>query len=285
MPTPTPTDTEFTVSSAEAKLAGSRSGEKGGRPIVLMHGLTATRDVVVHGSKHLERAGFRVIAYDARGHGASSAPPEGGYGYVNLAADAEAVVADQAGEVRPVMVGHSMGAHTLAVSALREADRYAALVLVGPAVDGGEPDPESLEYWGGLADGLERGGVEGFVAAYDEGLNPQWRDTILRIARARLARHEHLDGVIRALREVPASVPFDGLEALAAIDVPALVVASHDEADPGHPYAMAQAWAEALPRARLVSEEPGSSPLAWQGGKLSRAIQAFCEEPEVRERA
>ena len=52
--------------------------------------------------------------------------------------------------------------------------------------------------------------------------------------------------------------------------MPALVVASHDEADPGHPYAAAAAYAEALPRARLISEEEGESPLAWQGGKLSR---------------
>ena len=57
--------------------------------------------------------------------------------------------------------------------------------------------------------------------------------------------------------------------------MPALVVASHDEADPGHPYAVAAAYAEALPRARLISEEQGESPLAWQGGKLSRAIADF----------
>ena len=63
--------------------------------------------------------------------------------------------------------------------------------------------------------------------------------------------------------------------------LPALVVASHDEADPGHPYAVAEAWAARLPRATLLSEEPGQSPLAWQGGRLSRAIAAFCERPDV----
>lgn len=276
---------EFTVSSGDAELAGERSGEDGGAAIVLMHGLTATREVVVHGSKHLPRAGFRVLAYDARGHGASSAAPEGAYGYVNLADDAEAVVAAEAGEGRPVLVGHSMGAHTIAATALRDPQRYAGLVLIGPAVDGGEPEPESLEYWDRLADGLERGGVEGFVEALDVDLNPRWRETILRITRARLERHEHPEGVERALREVPRSIPFDGLDALAGLDVPALVVASHDEADPGHPYAMAEAWASALPRARLISEGPGESPLAWQGGKLSREIEAFCTEDEVRERA
>jgi hypothetical protein len=53
------------------------------------------------------------------------------------------------------------------------------------------------------------------------------------------------------------------------------VVASNDDADPGHPYAAAAAYAEALPRAELVSEGEGESPLAWQGGKLSRALAAF----------
>jgi hypothetical protein len=54
-----------------------------------------------------------------------------------------------------------------------------------------------------------------------------------------------------------------------------LVVASHDAADPGHPYETAALIAETLPRARLVSEDEGESPLAWQGGKLSREIETF----------
>jgi pimeloyl-ACP methyl ester carboxylesterase len=79
-------------------------------------------------------------------------------------------------------------------------------------------------------------------------------------------------------------MPFEGLEELETLNVPALVVASYDEADPGHPYSIAEEWAERLPRARLVSEEPGKSPLAWQGGRLSRAIADFLEDARVRER-
>ena len=44
---------------------------------------------------------------------------------------------------------------------------------------------------------------------------------------------------------------------------------------------MAEAYASHLPRARMVSEEEGASPLAWQGGRLSREIAAFAAEPEV----
>ena len=147
------------------------------------------------------------------------------------------------------------------------------------------PTPqEVLAGWDALAEGLERGGVEGFIGAYDNGLDPEWRATLLRITRDRLSLHAHPEAVARALREVPRSVPFDGLGELEFLDVPALVVASHDNADPGHPYAIAEEWAARLPQARLVGEAPGDSPLAWQGGKLSREIAAFCEEPEVAKR-
>jgi dipeptidyl aminopeptidase/acylaminoacyl peptidase len=50
------------------------------------------------------------------------------------------------------------------------------------------------------------------------------------------------------------------------------VVASRDEADPEHPYAVGERYAEAIPGAELRSEKPGSSPLAWQGGQLSKVI-------------
>jgi pimeloyl-ACP methyl ester carboxylesterase len=46
-----------------------------GAPVVLLHGLTATHRYVVMGSRALERSGHRVVAYDARGHGASAPAP------------------------------------------------------------------------------------------------------------------------------------------------------------------------------------------------------------------
>ena len=39
--------------------------------------------------------------------------------------------------------------------------------------------------------------------------------------------------------------------------LPTVVVASRDEADPEHPYAVGERYAEAIPGARLVTEEPG----------------------------
>ncbi len=81
-----------------------------------------------------------------------------------------------------------------------------------------------------------------------------------------------------ALRVVPRSLVFEGLEELEHVEVPTLVVASRDEADPGHPFAIGKAYAERLPNGRFVTEDEGKSPLAWQGARLSKAIAEFLGE-------
>jgi pimeloyl-ACP methyl ester carboxylesterase len=265
-------------------LRGEASGA--GPVIVQAHGITAVRSYVTHGSKLLQRRGFTAVPYDARGHGESDpAPPGEAYTYAELARDMGAVIESQSPDARVVLAGHSMGAHTAAAYALAEPDRVAGLVAIGPAARGLPPRPESVAYWDALADGLERGGVEGFVEVYDDGSHdPRWRDVVLRLARRRLGLHRDLNAVAAALRSTTRSIPFDGIEALEALAVPALVVASRDEADPGHPQAVAEEWTRRIPGARMVIEAEGKSPLAWQGGKLSREIAAFCEEPAVRER-
>jgi 3-oxoadipate enol-lactonase len=267
----------FLVGAAPA-IRGEVAGE--GAPIVLCHGITASRRYVHHGSRALERAGHRVIAYDARGHGESDpAPPGEGYGYPWLVADLERVVAAQVGEGRFLLAGHSMGAHTAVAYALRHPERLVGLVAIGP-VYVGEVSPASLVYWDGLAAALAEGGVDGFVAYVDrnQDTDPAWRESVLGFTRARMLLHRHPEALVEALREVPRSRPFGSMEELERLDVPALVVASHDGADPGHPYAAAAAYAERLPRARLISEGEGESPLAWQGGRLSRRIAAFYAE-------
>jgi pimeloyl-ACP methyl ester carboxylesterase len=255
-------------------LRGEALGD--GSPVVLCHGITATRRYVVHGSKLLPRRGYELITYDARAHGESDPAPDGeGYGYERLVADLKRVVEERVGEGRLLMGGHSMGAHTAVAYALEHPDRLAGLVVVGPVYNG-PPSEETLAYWDGLADALEEDGVEGFVAYIDaQGPDPEWRDTILRITRERISAHRHPEALAQALREVPRSAPVDSLTELEFLDVPTLVVASHDVADPGHPYSVAEAYAARIPGARLISEEEGESPLAWQGGKLSREIAEF----------
>ncbi len=245
-----------------------------GRAIVLLHGLTATHRYVVHGSRALERGGYRVIAYDARGHGASA--PAAPYDYPSLAGDL-ADVLDARGLDRVLLAGASMGAHTLLRFALEHPERVAGAVAITPAwTDDRDP---GLAGWDRLAAGLRDGGVEGFIAAYDFGDLPEaWRTTVTKVLEQRLGAHEHPAAVADALEQVPRSAPYPDVAALAGLEVPTVVVASRDGADPGHPLEVGQRYAETIPGARLVVEDEGESPIAWRGGQLSKVIGALAEE-------
>ncbi len=331
-------------------------GGVGGVPIVLLHGLTATRRYVVMGSRLLERSGHRVIAYDARGHGRSTpAVVAGGgtagaaeYGYARLAHDLEEVL-DALEVGRAALAGASMGAHTALRFALEHPERVAALGLVTPAYDPaagvgapGGPDATPAGTSGStpagtsdatpagtsgstpagtsgstpagtsgstpagtsgstpagtsgstpagtlagrarsdrdryvLARALREGGVEAFVRAYDfSTVPPAWRETVERVLWQRLSLHEHPAAVADAMEVVSRSRPFEDFAELAAIAVPTVVVASRDEVDPGHPLALAERYAQAIPGATLTVEEGGPpmrSPIAWQGGQLSKVL-------------
>jgi pimeloyl-ACP methyl ester carboxylesterase len=264
----------FQIKRDRITLHGERAGE--GPPIVLLHGLSATRRNVVQGSRHLIKRGYSLIAYDARGHGASS--PAGGYEYAELVGDLEAVL-DRLGIERTALVGSSMGAATAMAFALEQPERVAALVQITPAYTGyartGDVDGDS---WERMASELERGGVDAFVeVAQPQGLPERWREIAREATRQRMERHEHPEAVAAALRQVPGSIAWKGLDPLERLDLPVLIVASRDEADALHPLAVAQEYERRLPRAELVVEEPGKSPLAWQGARLSGTIGDFLE--------
>ncbi|MGA2470320.1 MAG: alpha/beta fold hydrolase [Solirubrobacteraceae bacterium] len=245
-----------------------------GVPVVGLHGLTATRRYLLMGSHALQRHGHRVILYDARGHGESSPAADGDYSYSALAADLVAVL-DSLGLARVVLAGASMGAHTALRVALEQPQRIAALALVTPGYDP-RRSPARLERWDALAEALRDGGPERFVEVFDvKRLPAAWREVVATVVEQRLARHRHPLAVADALVAVPRSRPFESFADLAQISAPTLVVGSRDEADPDHPLATAAAYAQAIPGAELLVEEEGRSPIAWQGGQLSRAIIAL----------
>jgi pimeloyl-ACP methyl ester carboxylesterase len=256
-------------------LAGEIAGA--GPPVVLLHGLSATRRNVVQGSRALLRRGYELIAYDARGHGASSPAP--GYGYPELIEDLEAVLAEL-GIERAAFVGSSMGAATGMAFAMRHPERAAAVVQITPAYNGeartGNVDDGA---WDAMADGLESGGVDVFVdvAQPAGGAGEGWKRIAREAIRQRMERHEHPLEVAQALRSLPRSAAWDGLEALRDVEVPVLIVASRDELDHLHPLAIAREYERLLPNAELVVEEEGKSPLAWQGARLSNVIADFLE--------
>jgi pimeloyl-ACP methyl ester carboxylesterase len=245
-----------------------------GPTVVLLHGLTATRRYVVMGSSALERSGYRTILYDARGHGRSApAPTADAYTYDLLAKDLLAVL-DELRVERPTIAGASMGAHTAIRFALEHPERVGALGLITPSFDPEAPvGPDTHTGWDRLAAGLREGGVDGFVNAYDLASIPEgWREIVEKVLRQRLAMHEHPLAVADALQAVPRSRPFASFEELESIAVATVVVASRDEPDPSHPLELGERYAARIPGATLVVEESGSSPIAWQGGRLSRVL-------------
>lgn len=262
-------------------LSGERRGA--GTPIVLAHGLTATRRNVLQGSRHLLGRGRELIAYDARGHGESSpAPGPDAYEYADLAGDLAAVV-DAAGVERAVVAGSSMGAATAVRFALDQPSRVDALILITPAYRGpGQLGADALAHWDRLSAALEAEDVDAFVDASGANELPErWRDAARLATRQRIERHRHFGAVARALHVVPRSEAFADLDRLEQLEMPVLVVGTRDEADPGHPLATAEEYAARLPRGELVVEEPGDTPLAWQGARLSRAIGDFLESAQL----
>jgi pimeloyl-ACP methyl ester carboxylesterase len=99
-------------------------GPDDGYPNVLAHGITCAIRVWANQVNELA-SDYKVIAYDHRGHGRSSAPKGRGYGLDFLSADLDAVLAAtlKHGE-RAVIAGHSMGG----IAIQSWAQRYSARV-------------------------------------------------------------------------------------------------------------------------------------------------------------
>lgn len=272
------TPTEFQVlrqipGAGSITLEGEEVGD--GPPVVLLHGLSATRRNVVQGSRALVKRGYRVISYDARGHGASQPAPS--YEYSDLVADLDAVL-EQLELDRAALVGSSMGAATAMAFTLEHPERVPALVQITPAYTGyartGNVDGES---WEKLATALDRG-IEEFIRVAQPGDLPErWRDVAREATRQRMERHADLSAVADALREVPSSIAWKGLDRLSELEVPVLVVGSQDDSDWLHPLGVAEEYCRKLPNCELVVEEKGQSPLAWQGARLSNVIVDFFE--------
>jgi len=110
-----------------------------GRDLLLLHGLASTSHIFDLVAPRLTR-GFRVVAYDQRGHGESS-KPSSKYGFAHMTADAVAVIRGQDLR-RPIVLGHSWGANVVLELGVREPGLVSGLILL----DGG---------FGTLRDGMD----------------------------------------------------------------------------------------------------------------------------------
>jgi pimeloyl-ACP methyl ester carboxylesterase len=119
-----------------------------GEPVLLIHGFASSFMVNWVGpgwTQTLTQAGYRVIAFDNRGHGGSSKGYDPAAYSVRLMADDAAALLDHLGIAQAHVMGYSMGARIAAFMALRHPEKVATLILGGLGigmVDGvGDWDP------------------------------------------------------------------------------------------------------------------------------------------------
>ncbi len=106
----------------------SGGGAAGEPPIVLLHGATLRSEDWENIFPRLATR-YRVIAYDARGHGKSGRA--GSYALDDLVSDLVRVLKDIA-KAPAIVVGHSIGGATALVTAAREPSLMRGLVLEDP---------------------------------------------------------------------------------------------------------------------------------------------------------
>ncbi len=128
-------DWQLTIGGAT--IAGTDEGPDDTAAILLLHGQASTHRWWDPVATRLA-ARHRVVRFDHRGHGQSSAPA-GGYTVDSLAADAVDVL-DRLGLARVVLAGHSLGAAVALTVAATRPDLVAGLACV----EGGVYDPRLM---------------------------------------------------------------------------------------------------------------------------------------------
>ena len=133
-----PSGREITARSQDGtQLHAEEFGSPDGPTVVLAHGWTETLQYWIYVTRALTERGFRVVAYDLRGHGASDAAAQGDYSIQRFGEDLEAIlVASVPDGQRAVIAGHSLGAMSIVAWADHHdvARRASAVALLNTGV-------------------------------------------------------------------------------------------------------------------------------------------------------
>jgi pimeloyl-ACP methyl ester carboxylesterase len=259
---------------------GGPAGARGPEPgpwLILLHGLGGDRSQVIDLAPP---SASRVLALDFRAHGKTEpvGPPEA-LGFAVFASDLAAVM-DRLGIESAVLAGVSMGAGVAARFAVDRPDRVRGLVCIRPAwLD--RPNPDNLAAQPHIAALLRTLGPERGLAAF-RGLPVREQFAAVSPATAESLDAQFIapHAVERAARleRIPASVPFDDIESLRHVRVPALVIGC--ERDALHPMAIAREWAVRL-GVRPVVVPPKSEDSAAYTAAVQRAIAGFLQRVEA----
>lgn len=187
---------------------------------------------------------FRVLRFDTRGHGGSSAPDEP-YDFAMLTADVLGLL-DTLGVVRARFCGISMGGMIAQHVALAAPERIEKLVLV--STTSGYPS-SSRAMWAERIEGVRRNGIESVVAPTLE----RWFTAPYRAAHGEVMAR--IGNLVRAtppagyIGSGQAIATLEVTEQLSALRCPTLVIVGAD--DVGTPPVMGRRIAERIPGARL----------------------------------
>lgn len=256
------------------------------RGLLLHHGLASSQRIWDLMLPRLTRR-FRIVTYDARGHGLSAKPPNG-YGFDTVVADARAVI--RATQLRwPLIAGHSWGA----MVALELAARHPRAVRAAVLVDGGISALREGRDWATVKRELAPPHLAGMPV--DEfrlmmrtllgdavEVTPQIEEIVLSVMhvdrrgriRPRLSRANHL----RILRAIWLQDPD---AELARLSVPTLALLARGGGDPE--------WDERKRRAaKRVARSGAPIRISWMEGihdlplqhpdTLARRVERFAEQ-------
>jgi class 3 adenylate cyclase/pimeloyl-ACP methyl ester carboxylesterase len=258
--------------SSGVKLAYEVLGSSG--PFVIATGLTscpAVRSQIWPMARRWDRiARFcRVILYDRRGVGFSTAASEG-YSIDSCVEDLSAVL-DAVGVKRAVLWGATDGGPLAIAYAAQHPERVSGLILLGTS-------PKLVSWWD-YAWGINAATAESFLRldAVDQG------EAASHLVRARHQRSEEADAIGEVLRRVPQPVWARILAALATADarpllaqVRALTLIVHDPDNQYIPVEAAYYLHEHMPGSELeVTDDYGAS---FFGDTLYRKIESFIKE-------
>lgn len=134
------------IDEPEGRPAGMANGAAV-PTVVFCHGYTLSLRSWVFQRRALKAAGYRVVLWDARGHGLSGAGPKESYEIDQLGLDLYAVISAVAPQGSLILVGHSMGGMTL----MSLAEHHPELIrdrVIGVAFVATSPGGISAVSWG-----------------------------------------------------------------------------------------------------------------------------------------
>jgi len=257
--------------SLTTRIAGAEiaSSDRGSGPLtVYAHGLTASRAVDQRLGwmdwSPLVASGRRLIAYDARGHGASGGSPASElYTWPHLAGDLLDLL-DAWGAQNPVSaIGSSMGTGTILHAALRAPERFDRLVLTAPPT-AWETRAAQAGMYLTAADMVDQRGIGFFAELAGQAPRPAVFADLAEYPPTPDVPADLLPSVLRGA----AASDLPDRDALRGVVQPTLILAWAD--DPGHPVSTAERLADLLPDARLEVAHTPADLRRW--GDLAAAF-------------